>query len=121
MPWTSKYDPKFCELFVEMGKEGRGVVEFCAAVGVTKPTLTNWANEHPEFAEAREMHRIYCQAWWEERGRKGMTEANFNATIWTKNMNNRFRDEWGEKVDVGVTGGVTLTKITRRIVDGADG
>lgn len=96
----SLYRPEYCAKLIDMGKEGRGVSEFCSDVGISRNTFYVWSDAHPEFAEARELHRAHCQAWWEKAGREGMFMQTFNATIWTKNMNNRFREEWGEKVDV---------------------
>ncbi|MEQ1670118.1 MAG: hypothetical protein ABL893_04585 [Hyphomicrobium sp.] len=98
----TKYDPAYCERVIEMAKEGRGVAEWAAAFDVTKPTIYNWKEAHPDFFDAITRAEIHLQAWWENAGRTGMVSDKFNATVWAKNMNCRFREDWRDQTDVNL-------------------
>ena len=46
------YKPEFCQMVVELGREGAGKAEMAAACGVVRQTLDNWIKAHPEFLDA---------------------------------------------------------------------
>lgn len=48
----SKYDPKFCEIAAQMGKEGATYEEIAQALGISVPLLRQWERTRPEFFEA---------------------------------------------------------------------
>lgn len=63
----SEYDPSFCEKVIELGKEGKSVVQMACAFEVSRPTLEeNWTKAHPEFLEAFTLAKQFSQAWWEK-------------------------------------------------------
>lgn len=96
-PWRpTDYRPEFCEQVVEMAKEGKGPAEYAAAFDVCKRTIYSWQDAHPDFLHAMTRAKIHCQAWWESAGRSGMVGDKFNGTVWAKNMNCRFPDDWRE-------------------------
>jgi hypothetical protein len=98
----SKYDPAFCERVIAMGSEGKGVAEWASAFGVAKGSIYAWKDQHPEFLDACMRAETECQSWWENAGRIGMVSDKFNATVWQKNMNCRFRDDWRDQTDVNL-------------------
>jgi len=98
----SKYDPAFCASIIEMAKEGKGPAEWAAAFDVSKQTVYTWKDVHPEFLDAWTRANTHLQAWWENAGRSGMASDRFNATVWQKNMNCRFRDDWRDQSDVNL-------------------
>lgn len=98
----SKYDPAFCERVIAMGSEGKGVAEWASAFGVAKQRIYDWKAQHQEFRDACTRAETECQSWWENAGRVGMVSDKFNATVWQKNMNCRFRDDWREQTDVNL-------------------
>lgn len=90
----SSYDPSYCDKVIEWAAEGWSVAEMAAAIGVSKQTVYNWKDAHPEFLDAMSRAEAKCQAWWERAGRAGMVSDKFNGTVWAKNMNCRFPDDW---------------------------
>lgn len=98
----SKYDPKYCEEVIELGKQGYSVVEMCAAIDVARNTLEAlWPEMYPEFKEAFTRARELSQAWWEEQGRKHLTADKFQAQLYSRSMAARFPHDWREKTLVG--------------------
>jgi|GEM_PF-1893280 len=96
----TKYDPAYCELVVEFGREGASKAQMAAAIGVARETLDTWITAHPEFAEAMRLALTHAQSWWEARGREGMMAGKeFNAAAWIFAMKNRFRHDYREHVD----------------------
>lgn len=109
----SDYDPSYCDDVVEYGKQGKSRAWIAAELGICRQTLANWEAAHPEFLDATTRARLFSQQWWEDAGQSGMTSDKFNATVWAKNMNCRFRDEWVDKQEVGHSGEINhrVTKI----------
>lgn len=54
-----------------------------------------------DFREVVEIGRVYNWAWWEREGRINLDNKNFNASLWTINMKNRFG--WSEKSEQSLT------------------
>ena len=102
----SDYKPDFCDRIVELGAQGASVAEMAFELGVTKPTLTNWAEAHPEFLSAFTRAKLASQVWWERKGRDGMEKSSseFQASIWSRSMAARFPDDWREVKGTELTG-----------------
>lgn len=113
------YDPAFCDLVIDLGKTGASKAEMAAECGVTRQTLDNWAEAHPEFLDAVKEAVSWSQAWWEKQGRIatfGGTDG-FNATAFIFNMKNRFPADWKDKVEQDQTvKGEMVHEIRRTIV-----
>lgn len=107
----SDYDPAYCDDVIEYGKLGKSRAWIAATLGICRQTLANWEAAHPEFLDATSRAKLLSQLWWEDAGQTGMTADKFNATVWAKNMNCRFRDEWVDKQEIEHGGQVTVTKI----------
>jgi transposase-like protein len=102
----SKYKPEYCEEVIALGKEGKSPVQMCAHFDISRQTLDNWAAEHSEFLEALTRAKTHCQAWWEKAGQEGMFlgGGGFNAAVWKKSMEARFREDYTERQEVAHTG-----------------
>ena len=69
----SEYDPKFCDLVVSLGGEGKFPVEWAAEIGVTKKCLLGWKLVHPEFCDAYDIAFTKCES---EHMSKSRNHAN---------------------------------------------
>lgn len=121
----SDYDPAFCDKVVELGSTGASVAEMAFELGVTKQTLHNWTDAHPQFLDAFTRAKLASQVWWERKGRDGMEKPSneFQASIWSRSMAARFPEDWREVKGAELTGkdGAQLipTRIESVIVDPA--
>jgi hypothetical protein len=109
------YDPAYCERVIEMGRQGKSLVQISVSLGVVRQTVRNWADEHPEFLAALTRAREESQAWWENMGQEGLVMQGFNASLWGKNVSCRFPDDWTDKTKQelsGPDGGPIPTTIT---------
>ena len=100
----TRYKPEFCELIIELAKQGSGWSEWAIACGVDRATLYYWGEEHPEFLTALSCAKIHEQAWWEREGRSGMRADKFNALVWKTSMQARFSEDYTERKETAVTG-----------------
>lgn len=102
----SIYDPAMCDRVVECGREGMGVAEMSAEIGISRETFNAWRKSRPDFSDAVKEAVSLSQAWWEKQGRMATFGAidGFNATSYIFQMKNRFRDDWRDKHDVEHSG-----------------
>jgi hypothetical protein len=66
----SKYESSFCEAAIAHCSVGASLTSFAAEIGVSRKTLFNWAEAHPEFAYALDVAKACACRWHEERLRK---------------------------------------------------
>jgi DNA-binding XRE family transcriptional regulator len=114
------YDPAYCEQVIELGKAGKSKAQMASQFDVSRQTIDNWAEAHPEFLEALTRAMAHCQAWWENQGQSGLTTPGFNAAVWKKSVEARFREDYTERQEQTVHGDITHRVIERRIVDPKD-
>jgi hypothetical protein len=100
------YDPAYCERVIELGKEGKSPVQIACALDVARATLYAWADEHPEFLTAFTRAKEFAQAWFEDQGQAGlaMPTGQFNANLWKKQVECRFREDYTEQTRTELTG-----------------
>ena len=93
----TKYKPEYCELVVEMATEGASFTEFRAKIGnVTRQTLHNWKEAHPDFLDAYTRAQVAGEAYWEREMRKNlMYSKEVNAPLVKLYFANRFG--WSDK------------------------
>jgi hypothetical protein len=102
------YNPKYCEEVIELGKQGKSLAQMASRFDVARSTIDEWASVHPEFSEALTRAKAHAQAWWEDAGQDGLKADKFNAQVWTKSMQARFRDDYTERQQVEQTGKMTV-------------
>lgn len=90
----TKYDPKFCKEVIELGAKGKSITQIAFALKIAKKTIYNWADAHEEFLHSIEEARDLAQGWWEDQGHENLHNKNFQARLWEKNMQARFRNDW---------------------------
>ena len=96
----STYKQEYCEQVVELGKQGKSQVQIAVALQVSRSTMQSWADQHLEFSAALMRAKECEQDWWENAGQTGLTADKFNATVWSKSMQARFRDDYTERREV---------------------
>lgn len=117
----SVYTPELCEAVIELGKQGKSLVQMAAALDITKQTLLVWEKDRPDFSDAMTRARAYSQAWWEDAGQNNMLlgpgQGTFNASVWSRSMAARFPEDWRENKGVELSGAVQIGRVERTIVD----
>lgn len=123
----TKYDPAYCAVIIELGRQGKSVTQMACQLDVVKQTMFNWAADHPEFLDAMTKAKQLSQAWWEDVGQNNivsMPGAVLNASVYSRSMAARFPDDWRENKGVELTGAnggpVEFKKIERAIIDPQD-
>lgn len=116
----SDYDPAYCEQVIDLGKEGKSPVQIAVALGVPRTTMLSWAEQHDEFSTALTRAKEHEQGWWENAGQTGLVTPGFNASVWSKSMQARFRDDYTERSEQTFKGELTHRVVERRIVDPHD-
>lgn len=91
------YDPAHCDVVIDLGKQGKSKAQMAAHFDVSRQTIDNWASDHEEFLEALNRAMAHCQAWWENKGAEGMEKPGFNAAVWKKSVEARFREDYTER------------------------
>lgn len=100
----SLYKPEYCQLVLSMGDEGKTVVQMAVAIDVTRSTIYEWAETHPEFSDALTRARNRSQAWWEAAGQGGLVNKEFNGNLYNKIVASRFREDYGDRQAIEHTG-----------------
>ena len=71
----SKYDPAFCDVVIELGKQGKSKAYMAAHLNIARSTFDLWEHECRDFSEAVKQAVAYSQAWWEEQIQSGCVIA----------------------------------------------
>jgi hypothetical protein len=108
MARPTDYRQEYCEQVIDFGKQGKSVAWMAAELGVSKQTLHNWTEAHPEFLDAFTRAKLESQRWWEDAGQTGLVMApgsgTFNGSVWSRSMAARFPEDWREQKGVELTG-----------------
>jgi hypothetical protein len=107
----SKYDPAYCQRVVDLGKEGYSQEQISAEIDIDRATMNRWAEAHPEFRTALTRAKELEHAWWERVGQTALFADKFQATVWAKSMQARFRDKYTEKQQIDVNGSLTVQTV----------
>ncbi len=97
----TKYDPSYCEKVLQFIGGGRDVLEFSKEIGVTRKTIYNWRDKHPEFCEALKKALEYSEATWMSKLQEMMFDKNVNPALAKLYFANRFG--WSDKVSTDHT------------------
>jgi hypothetical protein len=104
----SKYEEKYCDLAIELGKLGKSTEQILANIGVGIATGYRWREEFPEFREALEIAKGYEQVWWEDHAQSYLVEHKdgdrLNVGLWSRSMAARFPRKYSERIKQELTG-----------------
>jgi hypothetical protein len=99
----SKYQPAYCNEAVEFLAQGYSVMAFAGEIGVSRDTIYEWCEVHPEFSDSIKIGKAKGARWWEDRIRSGeLAGPQITAAIFA--LKNRAGDEWREKQEHEHTG-----------------
>jgi len=90
-----KYRREMCEIAKQALADGYSKEATAGILGITKETFYQWIKGKPDFSDAIEAGEALSQRWWEDKGREACTDGQFNASVWSMNMKNRFG--WSDK------------------------
>lgn len=116
----NKYCNDFCKQAEDILSTGKSLAAVCAAFNVTRQSLYDWKDAHPEFKEAIDRGLQKAQVVWEEIGANGIqgNYKNFGAAPWIFTMKNRFREDYKEDKTDMVNGNQALVeKLIDKLVD----
>lgn len=99
----STYDPTYCAEVIDMGKQGKSLAQMASRFDVSRSTIDQWAEDNTEFSEALNRAKAHAQSWWEDKGAAGMESPGFNAAVWKKSMEARFREDYTERREISQT------------------
>lgn len=100
----SGYKPEYCEVAIDLGRQGKSPASIAAYLNVPRETLYDWKEVHPEFSTALRMAKTQEQNYWEEMGQSFIGTPGFNSTVWKVSMAARFRHDYTETKKTEVSG-----------------
>lgn len=127
MARPSDYDPAYCDLLQAHFADGFSFESFGGVVGVSKQTLYNWLDKHPEFLDAKKRYETASQLAWEKRLHALATSGDGNATAIIFGLKNRAPESWRDVKATEITGANggpvqtdNVQRVERIIVDPAN-
>lgn len=113
MARPTKYDPSYCDEIVDHCQDGSSISSFAAKLRVSRSTITEWADVHPEFSVAVKAAKAAVAAWYDKTARKIAIDGGGNATICIFGLKNFDEEDFRDKVEQHHTGSqinVTINK-----------
>lgn len=119
MGTPNKYKPEFCEIAEKVLANGESLAAICAEIRITRSTLYEWRDNHPEFNEAIQIGLQMAQRDWERIGRDGVLGnlEKFAGSPWIFTMKNRFRDDYQEDKQDKTVSDTIVEKLLDRLVE----
>ncbi len=100
----TKYRPEFCELVIELGKQGKTWRHMAIECGVyEQATLYDWAEKYPEFSKAFKEAQELARIWWDDLGQAHATSGQ-GSPLWPKIMAARWPEDYTEKSKQEISG-----------------
>lgn len=93
------YKPEYCEMLIEHMESGLSFESFAGAVDVTRKTVYNWCESHPEFLHAKEKGRAKGMIH-DEKILNGITIGAFpkgNIAGIIFKLKCKYRDDWRDQ------------------------
>lgn len=115
----SLYKETYCDEVINHMAEGASLTSFAAEIGVSRETISNWMDAHPEFLVAVKKGKAKCAAWWEKLGRSNAMTGEGNATLVIFGLKNMAAEDWRDKRETELSGpgGGPVQTVTRTIID----
>lgn len=71
-----------CPMIIDvMSKQGT-MAAFCKKAGISDGLFSRWTKKFPLFNECYQIGKMISKANWEEEGRKGVYDEDFNLAYW---------------------------------------
>ena len=87
----TKYKPEYCEKLIEHMSQGLSFESFAGEVNVSRSTIYLWADEHPDFSDAKSIGASKCENLWEKvLVKTTLGQMNAHPTLLMFNMKCRF-------------------------------
>jgi transposase len=93
----TKYKKEFCDEVLPFMSQGFSITAFAGHLGVSRQTVYDWMNAHPEFLDAIKQGEAASAKWWEEALRNTVLTGQGNATAAIFGLKNRIPSEWRDK------------------------
>lgn len=107
--YRGKFHHKFCNQVIQHMRSGKSLRSFAGVIGVSPSTLTKWAEENEEFAEAIEIAKSISMNTWEDIAIGQATGENKgNSTTLGFMMKNHFPNDYKDKVNIEQEGRVSF-------------
>ena len=102
----SLYRSEYCERIIEVMKTGLSASGFAGAIGVSRDTISAWAENHAEFSVALACAKAGCALHWERLAlRTGQTsDRTGNPAMIMFALRNMAPADWMDKSTVALTG-----------------
>ena len=113
----SLYRASYCEEIVDFLKDGYSLAAFAGHIGVSRKRIRDWADRHPDFAEAVQRAKAKSALWWERRTLELAQTGQGNASAIIFGLKNRVPEEWRDKIHTELSGKVEqVHRIERTVV-----
>ena len=118
MGTSNKYRKDMCIKAEEVLANGESLAAICAELGITRTTLYDWRERHPEFKEAIERGLQKAQRLWEQIGQDGIkgNYEKFNSAPWIFTMKNRFREDYKEDKEIKSDNASLVEKLLDKLI-----
>ena len=93
----SKYKPEMCDEVLPFMAQGYSTTALAGHLGVSRQTLYDWMDAHPEFLDAVKEGQAASAIWWENCLRANAEKGEGNATAAIFGLKNRAADDWRDK------------------------
>ena len=95
---ASKYDPAkgYGQRIRDLAQAGEFPEVWVAACGVTKQTLRNWCEAHPEFQEDMVIAFELLEAFWSRMPLSHLTNPDLRSTVLMETLRRRFPSPWSK-------------------------
>lgn len=98
----TSYKPEYCQMLIDHMAQGYSYECFGATIDVARSTVFKWADDFPEFSDAKRIAFDKCLVFWEKLGIEHvLTSKNaksLNTGVWVFNMKNRFK--WTDRQEI---------------------
>jgi hypothetical protein len=115
----SKYEPDFCEKVIDFMGQGYSLTAFAGEIGVARSTINEWMGQHAEFSEAVKIGQAKRTGCLERGLLEGEVGPKVTARIFA--LKNAAPEEWRDKVEQELSGGLKLEAIEWRVVNARPG
>jgi Helix-turn-helix domain of resolvase len=93
------YKPEYCQRLIDLLSEGLSFAACAGEFSVSRQTIYDWSEEHPEFLDAKSIGEAKTQLWWERRNLAFAKGGEGNATSIVFGLKNRAAADWRDRTE----------------------